>query len=204
MQVKLDGTLTKDEFLQAAKLGNHPISKNAHFNIELWILFLLAGLVIIGLAIGGMTVNMAYYPIELVSAIFGAILVLLGLKIRNPWARVWDKNETLHAHCDGLVSDDSIEMRTPTSESRLQWSELSGYGEFHGVIVLFRGTTLAIPFSKRFFQSEEEWLQFKTLVAGKLALTHRIDPISRVNILIWIIIAASAILLVFKIIGNPK
>ena len=93
MQINLDGTLTKDEFLQAAKLGNHPISKNAHFRIEPWLLLLLAGLVIIGLAIGGMIVNLDYYPIELVSAIFGAILVIFGLKLRNPWARVWDKNE---------------------------------------------------------------------------------------------------------------
>jgi hypothetical protein len=204
MEIKLDGTLTKDEFLQAAKLGNHPVTKNLHFRIELWLLLLLAGLVIIGLGIGGMIVNLDYYPIELVSTIFGAVLVVIGVKIRNAVAQVWDKNETLRAHCEGLVTDDFIEMRTPTSESRLQWSELSGYGEFHEVIVLFRGTTLAIPFSKRFFQGESEWLQFKTLVAGKLARTHRINPVSWANFLIWIIIAVSAIIFGFKLIESSK
>jgi hypothetical protein len=204
MELKLDGSLRKDEFLQAVKLGNHPIAKNSQFKMDLWTLLLLAGGAIIAISVGEIIVNPDYYLLALLGAIIGAILVTVGLKVRAAISQIWDKNEAIRARREGLVTDEYIELRNLAGQSRLQWSALSGYGEIQDIIVLYQGVTLALPITKRFFGTETEWLQFKSLVAERLPLTHRINPMSRGNLLAWLLIIVAAVLLAVQLSRGTK
>jgi hypothetical protein len=204
MELKLDGSLSKDEFLQAVKLGNHPIAKNSQFKMDLWALLLLAGGAIIAISVGEIIVNPDYYLLALLGATIGAILVTVGLKVRAAISQIWDKNEAIRACREGLVTDEYIELRNLAGQSRLQWSALSGYGEIQDIIVLYQGVTLALPITKRFFGTETEWLQFKSLVAERLPLTHRINPMSRGNLLVWLLIIVAAVLLAVELSRGTK
>ena len=205
MEIKIDGSLTKDEFLRAAKLVNRPIRKETQFRVDLWVLIFLVGLTALGLSIWGTTVDRSYYPLEVLGFVIGLALAMVGLKLRAAISQLWDKNEALRARREGLATDEYIELKTPTIQSRYQWSGFIGYGETEEVVVLFLlGVAQAMTFSRRFFQSEADWLQFKSLVAEKLPLTHRINPINRGDFLIWLLIFISVIAIAVNLFVKPK
>jgi hypothetical protein len=205
MEIKIDGSLTKEEFLRSVKLVNRPITKRTQFRFDLWILILLVGLAAVGLSIWGMTINRDYYPLEFIGFVIGLALAIFGLKLRTAISQLWDKNEALRAHREGLATDEYIELKTQTIQSRYQWSGFSGYGEYEEVVVLFlQGAAQAMTFSRRFFQSDTDWLQFKSLVEAKLPLTHRIKPVNRGDIFIWLLILISVIAIVVNLFMKPK
>ncbi len=198
MEIKLDGALTKEDFLRAMKLANHPILKKGQW-VEIWILLLAAGAIMIGAGILGMAVMMEYFPAEIVLIAFGMIFVFIGLRLSRAAAEQWEKIEGLRAHREGVVTDDYIEMSMPTSQHHIQWKEFNGYGEYQEVVVLFQGTSLATPFSRRLFQSDSEWRQFKSLAAEKLPLSHQVNPARPGNLLVWLLIIIAIAVAVLEI-----
>ena len=180
MNLKYSGKLTKEEYLAYLKLCNRPILKKNSSYLDVWILFFFAGVII------SLTGLVTFYlqrnssgssslPWVLTQFVIGIVLIALGLKFRGAISRFWEENKDVISIFNGMVSDDAVEMFTPNGSLKVNWSELTGYGEYKDLIVLFKPPVFAIPFLERFFESQEDWLAFRKVVVSKLALTHQVD-----------------------------
>jgi hypothetical protein len=102
---------------------------------------------------------------------------------------------------EGVINDDGIESSTPKGSSRLEWADFSGFGEYKDVFVLFQGTSVGTVFSRRFFQSDEDWRQFKDFAAQKLKRTHQVKldrtyldkENFKTNWLVWLLLIVAII-----------
>ncbi len=205
MEVKFGGVLTKDEFLRAARLIDHPLSKKPQVKIDLWALLIFAASVLAGAGLWQIVSSPAIYLIGVVLIVAGIIFAGAGLRLRTALAQLWDKNDAFRAKRDVVVTDDHIEIHTSSGQSRLRWSDFSGYGEYQGLLVLFRGAGIAHTFPARFFQSEAEWLQFKALTTERLPLTHRVGAINWANVVVWaLIIISTGVVVIFGLAGVSK
>jgi len=118
------------------------------------------------------------FPWYILEFIVGVVIVGFGIKLRGLPSKYWEENkETLF---DGKISDDDIEFYTPNGNLKVNWSEFSGYGEYQGLIVLYKNKVplFVLPFTERFFEKQEDWLTFKKFVGDNLPVSHRVNHLS--------------------------
>ncbi len=184
MNIRYSGKLTKNEYLANMKLSTRPILKKGGFHFDFWIVFTVIGAFF--LLISVITVfqwspsqsNSFSFPWYVLEFIVGVIFVGLGIKLRGLPSKYWEENkETLF---DGKISDEDIEFYTPHGNLKVSWSEFSGYGEYQGLIVLYKNKAplFVLPFTERFFEKQEEWLAFKKFVGHNLLVSHRVNQFS--------------------------
>ncbi|MCD4738058.1 MAG: YcxB family protein [Anaerolineae bacterium] len=111
---------------------------------------------------------------------------------------MWEQNEVLRVHKEGSITPETLEIRTLQGQWRLLWTDLTGYGEYRDVVVLFMGPGAPIPFPRQFFRSQEEWDVFRAMVAENLELSHRVTSIEKSRILLFTIILVAILALVAK------
>jgi hypothetical protein len=75
MEIKLGGVLTKDEYLHATKLNSHRISSRSRIRIDLWILFFIAGFMLLATGIWLFSTNQDSSSISLSLTLFGLFLI---------------------------------------------------------------------------------------------------------------------------------
>lgn len=172
MNIKFEGSLTKDEYKSAIKLADRPLLTGIGIRLDLWMVFFVVGLVtfVMGLWILLGDSNLIS---GIIAAILGAVVFLLGLKYRNALDQAWNEFQKTDTKREGVITNDYLETRSSTYHCQILWEGISGYGEHQNVIVLFQGE-LAHPFSPRFFQNDSEWQEFKKFVTGKFTLTHKL------------------------------
>jgi hypothetical protein len=197
MDLRYSGELTKEEYLAQQKLNSRPISKNNGFQFDLWILFTVIGAFFILLCVFSI-IQRSSFPWYLIELLVGLPLFSLGLQIRKIPSKFWDENKGSISRADGKISDENIEVYTPNGNLKLTWSELKGYGEYKGLIVLYKPPTFALPFSERFFEKQEDWILFKEFVGSNLLLTHRVAQIGITtprNKLIYALLAVAILIM---------
>ena len=170
IEIHFGEALTLDEFSQALKIGARPIMPQSGFSMDIWLLLLLAGSAMV--LSGGWAVLALAQQWGVYLFLAGLFMAVIGVRTRKTPQELWKRNESYRARREGVITDDSIEITTPTGFSRLEWADFSGFGEYEDVFVLFLDTSVEAIFSQRFFQSEEDWLQFKDLAAQKLERSH--------------------------------
>ena len=179
MNLKYSGRLTKEEYFTYMKLCNRPILKKNSSYLDIWILFFFAGVIILltGLVTFYLQRNSpgsSSLPWVLTQFVIGIVLIALGLKFRGALSKFWEENKEVISIFNGMVSDDGVEMFTPNGGLKVNWSELTGYGEYKDLIVLFKPPVFAIPFLERFFESQEDWHAFREYAVSNLDLTHQV------------------------------
>jgi hypothetical protein len=78
MEIKLDGVLTKGEYLHATKLNSHRISNRSLIRIDLWILFFVAGFILIATGIWLFSTIQDSSSISFLLTLFGLFLIAVG------------------------------------------------------------------------------------------------------------------------------
>jgi hypothetical protein len=174
MEIRFEGTLTKDEWLSISKLGQSYRGQSKNLTpVNTSVLLMVVGA---GLAAIGAWLWMVFKPQASVAGLFiSLLLVILGLMaigfgvgLRSFWSKVWDQNEALRSHRHGTITDQGLKVHTPFGHADLQWKDLSGYGEYDEILVLYQGTTTGYPIPRRFFESEDEWRSALAAVADRL------------------------------------
>lgn len=171
MNIKFEGSLTKEEFESTVKLANRPILKSNTVHIEFWVSLVTIGLILaaIGLRLLFVNANMATGVIVLVAS---ALFFVFGMRTRGSIGRAWNEYQITDMSRAGVITDDYIEIRNSISSSQTLWNGFSGYGEFRDGIALFQNSVVH-SFPSRFFQSEADWQEFNALIAKKLPMTHK-------------------------------
>ena len=61
MNIRFQGSLTKDEFKNSIKLANRPVLKTSGIHFELWVILLIAGIamILIGLRMLFLAINLS-------------------------------------------------------------------------------------------------------------------------------------------------
>lgn len=200
MNIKFEGTLTKDEFKSTVKLANRPILKTNGVHIDFWVSLLSIGMILTAIALRMLFVNANMGPGVMV-LVTGALFFVFAMKARGAVDRTWDEYQKMDMGRAGVVTEDYIEMRNSTSNSQTLWSGFSGYGEFQDGIALFQNSVVH-SFPSRFFQSESDWQEFKQLTTNKLPMTHKLQSgqlkaSNRIIVLLFLLTAALTVLLNF-------
>ena len=197
MNIRFEGSLTKEEFKDTAKLANCPVLKKSGFTMDLWIILLLAGVGLIAFALRMLFIE-ANMSSGVLVAVLGAIVFSFGMKSRKAIDRAWDEFQKTDLRREGIVTDDYLEIRSSAGNSQAFWPGFSGYGEYRNILILFQGG-VAYPFSSRFFQNETDWQEIRKFISDKLPLTHKVQPgpINSSNWFVWFMIILSVISLIF-------
>lgn len=199
MEIRFSESMTKEEYLQAVKLGTRRIRTRTSYTIDMWLLQILGGSMLL---LSGSW--LAFFKMQawgIILFVAGIFMVVLGVKLRQTAEDFWQKNEYLHMRREGVIHDTGMESTTLKGFSRLDWEDFSGYGEYKDVFVLFQGTSLGMVFSRRFFKSDEDWQQFKNLAAQKLQRTHQVKQDHtqldrgdvKKNWVVWLLVAGAII-----------
>lgn len=154
---------TEDEYVAAVRLWNSRRTNSVFF------LYLSAFVALIGILI------IALSRETLVGAIFTAIgltsfAYLFNALFRLP-RRFYKTTPGTHASYRCEFSNEDILFQTEDSESRIQWSAISGYWETDDFYFFIRGGQLFTFLPKRAFNSAQQ-IKFKNLLEGK-----KIEPI---------------------------
>jgi hypothetical protein len=173
MELRFKGSINKDEYLHLVTLINHPAGRN-DWTVDLWVVLVALGAMIVAASACTMASGM---PVAGGGFVIGILLVGLGLSAGRGVHQMWANNEALRIEREGTITGEQIELRTRYSQSRYQWADFAGYGEYQDIIYLsLRGEGLA--FSPRFFASSADWDAFCTLVHGKLPVSHEVKRFS--------------------------
>jgi hypothetical protein len=205
VNIKFEGTLTKDDFNATVKLANRPILKTNGVHIDFWVTLTSFGLIliVIGLQILFTNGNTGFGALVLV---VGAVFFVLGLKTRNAINRAWEQFQTTDMKREGVITDDYLELRSAISSSQTQWSGFSGYGEIEDGIVLFQNV-VAYSFPARFFQNQADWQSFREFVSHRLPMTHKVES-GRMRVssrIVWLILLLSvATMILLKYLQDTK
>lgn len=179
MDIRYSGSLTKDDYLALLKLNSRPILKKGGFHFDFWVLFAVIGVILVLLSVASIFYRQPFgpdpQPWNLLELVLGTIMLVLGLKIRAVPSRFWEENKDSISMVDGRISDDGIEVHTANGDLTLKWPEISGYGDYGGLIVLYKLPAFALPFLERFFENHEDWLAFRRLIGDSLPLTHHVE-----------------------------
>ncbi len=199
MNIPFAGSLTKEEFKDVIKLGQRPVSKKSAMFIDVWLIFLVLGLGLMGIGFRMMfTTENTGGGIAI--AVVGMICFVLGLKLRTAIDQAWEQYRKTDIHREGSLTDESLELRTSTGHSQLLWTGFTGYGEYHNVLVLFQGQ-VGYPFPARFFQTESDWQEFRKFAWGKFPISHQVTSGLNLssNWFIWLLLIISIVaLLILK------
>jgi len=197
MEVQFEGILTKDEYLNLSKLATRPIfKKKGMFAFDLWLLFVVIGTIMFVASVWQFIAVRESITIWLFLFLVGLIVLVIGFKLRAAPHKTWEQNEVLRVHREGSITPEALEIRTLQGEWRLLWTDITGYGEYRDIVVLFLGPSAPIPFPRQFFRSQEEWDVFRAMVAENLELSHQVTSIEKSRILLFIIILVAILALV--------
>lgn len=203
MNLRYSGKLTKEEYLAYVKLSNRPILKSGS-HIDMWVIFVYIGSFLSVISLVALfqksTSISSSFPWYLPQLIVGIIIIGLGFKFRGTLSKYWEENKDLLSIFNGVILDDNVEIYTPNGNLKIDWSELTGYGEYMGLIVLYKTPMFAIPFLERFFEKQEDWYTFKEFVVCNLALSHRVNQGTQSrNIIAYILFFISIIIMLLYI-----
>jgi len=173
MEIAFSGALTLDEFTQGMKLNTRPVVQQEKSRLDTWLLVVVAGSLMT--VIGVLMVIFTELQWSVYLFLAGLFAALIGSRMRKTPQELWKRNPGYREQREGVINDEGVVVTTPAGSSRLAWSDLSGFGEYKDVVVLFQDDEFEVILSQRFFQSEAEWEQFKTLVAQKLVCSHKVQ-----------------------------
>lgn len=204
IEIPFEGTLTKNEFLSVSKLVRRPVTKN-RIVFDVWVALVIVGVVLMAFGIWdtatvGRRASAQPNSVSwLVLFVVGAMALMIGIKVQRMPEKQWNQNEMYRVRRHGKITDRGIEIHTPLGQTKFLWANITGYGEHRGILVLFQGTAIAVPFPQRFFASEEDWSLFRSVVTGKLKITHQVTEasisISQIPIYVLILVVVIALLI---------
>jgi len=168
VDIRFSGAITKQEFLDAARLASHPVHHRQSLTFDISSLFLFVATIFGVLGIWQLGSSR---PVSLVLLFFAMVFAVLGLKARSIPSQAWEGNEEIKAVRQGRATDEALEISSPYSQSRQLWSAFAGYGIFEDVLILSTHSAVFIPFSKRLF-SAADWDQFLQFLSVRLPRTH--------------------------------
>ena len=111
MEIRFGEAMTKEEFLQAAKLGSRPIRSKTSFTVDMWLLQVLAGSLM--MFSGGWLAFFKFQFLGFILFVAGLFVLVFGIKLRKSLEEFWQKNEILNMRREGVINDDGIESSTP-------------------------------------------------------------------------------------------
>jgi hypothetical protein len=205
VELRFEGILTKDEFLNTSRLATRPLAnrplarKKVVITFDLWPVLTAMGVVLVATGIWQMA---QMQQANIISLMLGLVLFVFGMKLRAAPQTLWEQNETFREQREGRITERAVEIHTPTGQARLLWTDFVGYGEYEDIVVLFQDPAFGIPFPKRFFRSEAEWNAFTAMVTRKLQVSHQITSIEQPSPLILIILAVAVIAVLLQSQGN--
>jgi hypothetical protein len=200
MELKLDGYLTKEQYLLGNKLYLHTIATDkTRFVIQIGQFEMVAGggLAVIGI---GLLANDSLGLGILLFAV-GLFLGYLGYLQRQVPHKLWENIKDLHL--SGSVSDDGIVLRSPNGQNSYRWSDFSGYGAEGDIVLLIpRNSNMGHIIPQQMFQDHQSWLVSKSLLAVKLPLTRSFQrqnvSFEKSEAMLWILIAVAALAILIQ------
>jgi YcxB-like protein len=160
MSIQFSGTLTEQDFNRFQQYCMPAFCKW----LFKWFPWFWIGFILIRVFSG-------YYSIDmLVFDLFVPFYFFLFLpKFRERQIkRAWESNKLLQAEASGIIDRDGLVWRNIYSETRYPWEILLKYQEKSDFLILYVAINQAIILPHHFFQSEEDWQEFRHLVIEKL------------------------------------
>lgn len=94
--------------------------------------------------------------------------VLLPKYRESQIKRSWQSNKLIQGELSGMIDEAGVIWRNAYGEMRYPWELLLKYSEATDIILLYTAINQALILPRNFFQSEDDWQQFRQLVVEKL------------------------------------
>jgi hypothetical protein len=82
--------------------------------------------------------------------------------------QAWQSNKLIKGEISGVIDQTEIIWKNAYGETRYPWEILLNYRETTDIVLLYIAINQAIMVPRNFFQSEEDWQQFRQLIVEKL------------------------------------
>jgi len=165
MQLSFQGQLSREEFLQVMR---------AHYRVsQATVIFRLVVLAL-GLVAVGNSVLRGNLDLQLV-VIFSLGFVFLLFPLALPYLALtsFSRNPNMSGKVSGTISEQSINLRTETASSTIEWNSLRKLRRKQDILLLYHSGNTFNFFLKRFFRSEKEWKKFIDLAESKVSNPKR-------------------------------
>jgi hypothetical protein len=125
--------------------------------------------------LGYILVKLLFYPGYLASfsLVFDVLIILYFLvflpKLRERQIkRAWQSNKLIQGEISGVVDQAGVIWRNAYGEMRYPWDLLLKYKQETDIVLLYTAINQALILPRNFFQSEEDWQEFRQLVVSNL------------------------------------
>lgn len=168
MSISFSGTLTEQDFYRFQQLGT-PAFYRWFFRWSACLGWFFLGFSLI-------LVFQGFSPID--SLFFPSLLLFYFLWLPKQRERqlkqLWESNKLIQGEISGEVDREAIVWNetylnaTAYSNTKCPWEILLHYQEQADLVLIYTGINQVFMLERSFFQSEEDWQQFRQLVAEKL------------------------------------
>ncbi|AFZ36086.1 hypothetical protein Sta7437_2554 [Stanieria cyanosphaera PCC 7437] len=127
-----------------------------------WLFWFYLGLMIVkALRIPG------YIPVS--PALFYDIFILWLLSRKRQIKKILQSNKLIQGNFSGVAREQTLFWDNHLyGLSKFSWNKILKYQEAKNIIMLYTGINQALIVPRSFFNSEEDWQQFRQLVADKV------------------------------------
>jgi hypothetical protein len=136
-------------------------------------------------------------PTTLIPAVIGIVLGMFGL---FGWEllikQAFRRDTRLQQPFEAIVSDNGIDVSSPTSSGQFKWSAFTRYVETKNLFLVYQSQNAFNIFPKRAFPSGEEEA-FRHLLADRLrsVSADHDKKVSPQTLIFWLVIVVAAVLL---------
>ncbi|GAB4232054.1 MAG: hypothetical protein Kow0049_14720 [Stanieria sp.] len=96
-------------------------------------------------------------------------LWLLSQSTKRNSKKAWQSNKLIHGNFSGVATEQTLFWNHPYGESKFPWDVMLKYKEAKNIMMLYTSIDQALFIPRSFFKSEEDWQQFRHLVANKVS-----------------------------------
>ncbi|AFZ36081.1 hypothetical protein Sta7437_2549 [Stanieria cyanosphaera PCC 7437] len=96
------------------------------------------------------------------------LLLLLPQLTKRQIKKVWQSNKSIQEGFSGVATEENFVCNSSYGESKFPWNVMLKYKEVENIILLYIAINQAFILPSSFFNSEEDWQQFRQLVAERV------------------------------------
>ncbi len=161
MSIQFSGTLTEQQFNRFQECCTPAVLRW----ILKWLPWFWLGLILIQvLSFSGYIGSFGMFR-----DVFLLLYFLLILKFRERQIRrAWQSNKLVQGEISGVIDQEGIVWSHAYGELRYPWEIILKYREVADIFLLYTAINQALLLPHSFFNSEEDWKQFRQLIAEKL------------------------------------
>ena len=194
MKVEFQGTIDRETYLRASRLG---LRQTGITRILYLILgFVLIGTVVVPLAQGG---RIAPWP----TVIWGSVLLLLEVLLRYGVRQAFKSNKALQSPITGSATEEGVQISSAIGQAQIPWDMFFKAVTSTTIVLLYQSQSVFHIFPREFFSSSDDWDTFVGWAKQKTSAKPKVWIGLVKKVVLWLAIFLVFVLL-WQILAGPS